>query len=147
MLHVTYEAVKDLQPGRLARIDEDRGRIRVLLDENEPLAVVIQQLNIEIDKLLANLNWFQLWGDEIISRATPKAPLRIKYLLQREEEDVAVVGEVKGLVLVFIDPGLTTEEFAVAMNRATRKFLASGRWFQLYGGEIVDNGPESMSKV
>lgn len=147
MLHVTYKAVDNLEPGRLAQIDEDRGKIQVLLDKSEPLTAVVRQLNIEIDTLLANLNWFQLWGDEIVSCATPKAPLRIKYLIQHEEEDVAVVGERKGLVLVFIDPNLTTKGFAMAMNRATKKFLASGRWFQLYGGEIVDNGRESMSKV
>jgi hypothetical protein len=147
MLHVTYEAVTTLAPGRLAAIDEDRGRIHVKLDATEPLVDVIRQLNIEIDQLLSNVNWFQLWGEEIISRATPHKPLRIKYRLQREEEDVAVVGECRGLVVVFIDPGLTVEEFAAAMNPATEKFLASGRWFQSFGGEIIDNSPEPMSKV
>lgn len=145
MLHVTYEAV-DMEPGRLARIDEDRGKIEVLLDKSEPLTAVVRQLNIEIDTLLANLNWFQLWGDEIVSCATPKAPLRIKYLIQHEEADVAVVGERKGLVLVFIDPNLTTEEFAAAMNLGTAEFLARGRWFQLYGGYIIDNGPEPIKQ-
>jgi hypothetical protein len=33
------------------------------------------------------------------------------------------------------------------MNPATTDFLAGGQWFQLYAGEIVDNGPEPMSKV
>lgn len=147
MLAVTYEAVEDLEPGRLARIDEGRGRIHVILDKNEPLADVMRQLNIEVDQFLANLNWFQLWGDEIISRATPRTPLRAKYLIQHEEEDVAVVAELKGLVLIFVDPDLSTEAFAAAMNPAIKKFLASGRWFQLFCGEIVDNSPEPVTQA
>lgn len=144
MLHVTYEAV-DMEPGRLARINEDRGRIQVQLDKTAPLADVVRQLNVQIDRLMASVTWFQLWKDEIVSRNTPATPLRIKYLLHRDEPSTAVVRERRGLVQVHIDPDLTTEEFAAAMNPATKKFLDGGQWFQMYAGEIIDMSPESMT--
>lgn len=147
MLDVAYEAVEDLAPGRLAAIDEDRGTIRVRLDRTRPLADVVRQLNIEIDRLMASSHWFQLWGTEIVSRDTPGRPLRIEYRLEKKEPRTAFVEERKGLVSVFIDPVLNTSEFAAAMNPATRKFLAGGQWFQLYAGEIIDNSPEPMNRV
>ncbi|MGW0312085.1 hypothetical protein [Streptomyces flavidovirens] len=138
MLQVTYEAV-DLAPGRLACIDEDRGRIEVSLDKNASLEDVIRQLNVEIDKLLTSSEWFQLWETEIVSRCTPGAPLRITYLIDPEEEDPVEVFERKGLVTVHINPSLSPKEFAAAMNPVTDEFLDAGQWFQLYAGEIVDN--------
>lgn len=146
MLHVTYEAI-DLAPGRLACIDEDRGRIKVSLDKNAPLEDVVRQLNIEIDQLLTNSNWFQLWKAEIVSRGTPDAPLRITYLLDPEEEDPVEVFERKGVVTVHINPSLSPQQFAAAMNPVTKKFLDGGQWFQLYAGEIVDMSPETVSPV
>jgi hypothetical protein len=136
-----------MEPGRLARIDVDRGRIRTILDKRAPLADVVRQLNIEIDDLMASCTWFQLWGDEIVSRNTADAPLRVEYLLDCHERDTAIVLERKGLVRVHIDPRLTVAEFAAAMNPATKEFLAGGCWFQLHAGEIIDNSPEPMSKV
>lgn len=147
MLDVAYEAVGDLEPGRLAKIDEDRGTIRVRLDQHEELAVVVRQLNIEIDDLMSSSHWFQLWKDEIVSRDTPGAPLRIQYILVPNVPNGVGVAEHKGTVRVYIGGGMTVEEFAAAMNPATTDFLAGGQWFQLYAGEIVDNGPEPMSKV
>lgn len=147
MLDVAYEAVEDLAPGRLAEIDEDRGRIRVRLDKNEPLADVVRQLNVEIDKLMSSAHWFQLWKNEIVSRNTPDRPLRVEYLLEVKEACGVFIEERKGLVSVYVDPALSTEGFAAAMNPATKKFLSGGQWFQLYAGEIVDNSPESMSQV
>ncbi|MFD4547191.1 hypothetical protein [Streptomyces sp. NPDC058466] len=143
MLDVAYEAVDDLAPGRLARIDEDRGRIRVRLDRNAPLADVVRQLNIEIDQLMASARWFQLWKDEIVSHNTPGRPLRIDYLLEKREDGGAYVEERKGLLTVYIDPALNTEAFAAAMNPVTRQHLDGGQWFQMYAGEIIDNSPES----
>jgi hypothetical protein len=143
MLDVAYEAVTTLAPGRLATIDEDRGTIRVRLDKHSPLTDVVRQLNIEIDQLLSYAHWFQLWGTEIVSRDTPGRPLRIEYILKMKVPRSAFIEERKGLVSVFIDPVLNTEEFAVAMNPATRNFLAGGQWFQLHGGEIIDNSPET----
>lgn len=147
MLDVTYEAVEDLTPGRLAAIDEDRGTIRVRLDKSQPLADVVRQLNIEIDRLLSSAHWFQLWRTEIVSRDTPGRPLRIEYLLEKKEPRCAFIEERKGLVSVFIDPVLDTAQFAAAMNPASRDFLAGGQWFQLYAGEIIDNSPEPMSRI
>lgn len=147
MLDVAYEAVEDLPPGRLARIDEDRGRIRVRLDKHEPLADVVRQLNVEIDDLMASARWFQLWDDEIVSSNTPGRPLRIDYFLQRKEEYGCCVEERKGLVSVYIDPCLDTAAFAASMNPATKRQLDAGHWFQLYAGEIIDNSPEPMSQV
>jgi hypothetical protein len=147
MLDVTYEATGKLAPGRLAEIEEDRGTIRVRLDEREPLAVVVRQLNIEIDDLMSSSHWFQLWGDEIISRDTPGAPLHVQYLLVPNVPNGVGVKEDKGTVRVYIGGNMTVKEFAAAMNPTTKDFLAGGQWFQLYGGEIVDNGPEPMSRV
>jgi hypothetical protein len=147
MLDVTYEAVTDLPPGRLAKIDEDRGQIRVRLDKTQPLADVVRQLNIEIERLMSSAHWFQLWKDEIVSRDTPDRPLRIEYLLEMKEPDGACVEERKGLVSVYIDPTLDTAGFAAAMNPTTRDFLAGGQWFQLYEGEIIDNSPPEPSHI
>lgn len=147
MLDVAYEAVDDLAPGRLARIDEDRGTIRVRLDKGAPLVDVVRQLNVEVDQLLSSSHWFQLWGDEIVSRDTPHAPLRIHYLLDKKVPLGVGVAEGKGTLRVYIDPALETEQFAAVMNPATEEHLAGGCWFQLYAGEIIDNSPEPMSQV
>jgi len=147
MLDVTYEAVIDLAPGRLAEIDEDRGRIRIRLDKHEPLAMVVAQLNIEIGRLMSSARWFQLWKDEIVSCNTPDRPLRVEYLLEKREEYGAYIEERKGLVIVYVDPELDAEGFAAAMNPAVRNFLDGGQWFQLYAGEIIDNSSEPVHKV
>jgi hypothetical protein len=149
MLDVAYEAVDDLAPGRLARIDEDRGTIRVRLDRDEPLADVVRQLNVEIDQLMSSARWFQLWKDEIVCSNTPDNPLRIEYVFRSwVPRDIgACVAEDRGTVRVYICPDLNPEQFAAAMNPATEDFLAGGHWFQLYAGEIIDNSPEPMSQV
>lgn len=147
MLDVAYEAVEDLPPGCLARIDEDRGRIRVRLDKSAPLAAVVRQLNVEIDKLISSARWFQLWKDEIVSCNTPGRPLRIEYLLDEQVPCSIGVAEDKGNLRVYINPTIDTEEFAAAMNPVTKEHLDGGHWFQLYAGEIVDNSPEPMRQV
>jgi hypothetical protein len=149
MLDVAYETVDDLPPGRLANIDEDRGRIRVYLDRSEPLADVVRQLNIEVEQLMSSAHWFQLWKTEIVSRDTPGCPLRIEYVLHpKVPHDIGViVAEDRGAVRVYICPSLDTGQFAAAMNPATNDFLAGGQWFQLYGGEIIDNCPEPMRHI
>lgn len=148
MLDVAYIAVDDLPPGRLARIDEDRGTIRVCVDKTAPLPDVIRQLNIEIDQFLAESHWFQLWDEEIVSRATPGCSLRIVYRLDSRVPGPEIgIGERKGLVTVYIPPEFDTEQFAAAMNPVTDEFLAGGCWFQMFAGEIIDNSPEPMSQV
>lgn len=147
MLHVTYEAAEDIQPGRLAEVLEGRGRIHIRLDTNEPLDDVIRHLNLEMDKLLSRSDWFQLWKDEIVSRHTPGRPLRVRYLLKENAPVGIGIGEVKGLVRVHINAGLTTAQFAAAMNPVTRLILARGHWFQQYAGEIIDMSPDPMARV
>ncbi|MFD8200609.1 hypothetical protein [Streptomyces sp. NPDC059701] len=144
MLCVTYEAVDDLAPGRLAWIDEGRGSLRIEVDKNAPLKDVVRQLNIEFDELLAEANWFQLWRGEIISRRTPDAPLSVRFHLRPlrcQPPDTAAVREDRGVVDVHIDPALNTEEFAAAMNPGVQQLLDGGQWFQLYNGEIVTIEP------
>ncbi|MEH0417909.1 hypothetical protein [Streptomyces sp. B21-083] len=147
MLDVAYEAVEDLAPGRLAQIDEERGRIRIRLDRNAPLEDVVGRLNIEVDDLMRSARWFQLWKDDIVSCNSPGRPLRVEYLLECKEEDGAYVEERKGLLSVFIDPSLSVDEFAAVMNPVTEEHLAGGQWFQLYGGEIIDNSPEPARRA
>lgn len=140
MLCVTYEAVNDLAPGRLAWIDEGRGSLRVEVDKNAPLEDVVRQLNIEFNELMDDANWFQLWRGEVVSRQTPDAPLSVRFTLEplmHQPPDSAVVLEDRGLVIVHVDPMLETEEFAAAMNPGVQQLLDGRRWFQLYGGEIV----------
>lgn len=147
MLDVTYEAINDLFPGRLAKVDEGRGRIRVRLDKNAPLADVVQKLNVEIAQLMASVRWFQLWGDEIVSHATPGRPLQIRYVLRDWVTGGPGIAEGRGVVSVYIDPGQSVEAFAAAMNPATKEQLQAGHWFQLFAGEIIDNSPEELTGV
>lgn len=148
MLDVTYEATHELPPGRLAKIDEDRGQVRIRVDRYEPLARIVTQLNAEAAQLLSTAHWFQLWETEIISRDTPGCPLRIEYILFAHiPRELGVgIGEGRGTVRVYICPTLSAHEFATFMNTATREFLDGGHWFQLYGGEIIDNAPEPMKQ-
>lgn len=147
MLDVAYEAVNDLAPGRLARIDEDRGTIRVRIDKRAPLRDVVRQLNIEIDDLMASCTWFQLWEDEIVCGDTPGAPLRVRYLFHENVPHGVGLAEGKGIVRVYINPTLDTVQFATVMTEASKDFLAGGCWFQMYAGEIIDNSPGPMSQV
>lgn len=147
MLDVVYEAVDDLMPGQLADIEEDRGRVRFRLNKSKPLADVVRQLNIEVNLFLSAVRWFQLWGDEIVSRNTPGAPLRIRYVLLPGTPGGVGIAEDKGVVSVYIDPRQDTEEFAASMNPAVKDLLDGGRWFQLYAGEIIDNSPEPMNQA
>ncbi|HEY9372854.1 hypothetical protein [Streptomyces sp.] len=149
MLDVAYEAVDDLPPGRLARIDEDRGWVRVRVDANVPLADVVRQLNIEVADLLSSARWFQLWDDEILCGDTPGRALRVEYLLSPEIPPEMGVGmaEDKGIIRIHICPTLEVADFVAWMNPATKTQLDAGHWFQLYDGEIIDNGPEPMTRV
>ena len=147
MLHVTYEAVEDLEPRRLARIDEERGGLRIKLDKFESLEDVVRQLNIEMVQFLDRADWFQLWGEEILSRHTPRSPLAVWFLLECREPFGVEFREGRGVVKIYIDPILTTEQFAAVMNPAVKNLLDGGQWFQQYAGEIIDHSPEPMSRV
>jgi hypothetical protein len=58
-----------------------------------------------------------------------------------------VFEERKGDLKAFVDPDIDVTRFAAVMNKLTAQHLSGGRWFQLYGGEIHDVSPGSMSKV
>ena len=147
MLHVTYEAAEDLEPGRLATIDEHRGELLVKLDRTQPLRRVVGQLNVEMDQFLARADWFQLWGKDILSRHTPSRPLRVEFVVVPAPSDGIGIAEDKGVVRFYVASSMTTEQFAAAMNPAVKGLLEGGCWFQLYAGEIIDYRPESMSRV
>lgn len=147
MLHVSYEAVVDLPPGQLVDIDEDRGRVAIRLDRDGPLKDVVRQFNIEVDRMVRSARWFQLWDDEIVSCNTPSKPLRIEFLLERKEHRGVIFEERKGDLKAFVDPDIDVARFAAVMNVLTAQHLSQGRWFQLYGGEIMDVSPESVSQV
>lgn len=147
MLHVTYEAVGDLTPGRLVHIDEDRGRVEILFDRHAPLADVVRQFNIEIHGMVRSARWFQLWDDEIVSCNTPSTPLRIEFVLEKKEPWGAVFEERKGDLKAFVDPAIDVTRFAAVMNVLTAQHISGGRWFQLFGGEIVDISPEPLRQA
>lgn len=147
MLHVTYEAVGDLPPGMLVHIDEGHGRVAIRFDRDAPLHDVVREFNIEIDRMVRSARWFQLWDDEIVSCNTPSRPLRIEFLLEKREDRGTVFEERKGDLKAFVDPAIDVTRFAAVMNALTAQHLSGGCWFQLYGGEIHDVSPGSMSKV
>ncbi|MFD5798795.1 hypothetical protein ACFWIO_35730 [Streptomyces diastatochromogenes] len=147
MLQVTYEAVDDLGPGRLAWIDEDRGKIHIKVDGLAPLPKVIAQLNVEMALFLARADWYQLWDDEILSRHTPGRPIRAEFTLVPHPGPGVGIAEDRGVVRIYVADCMTTTEFAASMNPAVQDFLDGGCWFQLYAGEIIDHSPGPMSQV
>lgn len=147
MLHVTYEAAEDLEPGRLARIDEDRGSVTIKVDKHAPLEDVVRQLNIEMVQFLDRADWFQLWGDEIASRHNPQAPVHAEYIFLPGAPDGVAIRESKGELHIYVEPDQTVVEFAAAANEAVRDLIAGGCWFQQFAGEIIDHSPEPASRV
>lgn len=147
MLHVIYEAAEDLTPGRLARIDEDRGSVTIKVDKHAPLKAVIRQLNIETADFLARTDWYQLWGTEIASRHNPEAPLSLEYIFLPGAPRGVAFAEDKGKVHVYVDPDQTPAEFAAAACQAVKGLLDGGCWFQQYAGEIIDHSPEPAGRV
>jgi hypothetical protein len=147
LLRVTYEATDDLEPGRLAWIDEGRGEVTIRVDKSQPLQAVIRQLNVEVARFLAHADWYQLWGKEIASRHNPAAPVRLEYIFMPGAPKGVGIGESKGEVHVYVDPDQDVEEFAAAANEAVQELLDGGCWFQQYAGEIIDHSPEPMSRI
>lgn len=146
MLQVIYEAANDLESGRLARIDEDRGVIHVKVDKHAPLGDVVEQLRTEFDQFVTRTDWYQLWRDEIVSRHTPGRPLRLQFVLVPDIDGV-IIFEDRGLVSSYVAQDMTVEQFAAAMNEAVQRIIDGGCWFQLFGGEIIDHSPETMSRA
>ena len=147
MLQVTYLAVEDMEPGRLATIDEGRGELLVRLDKTQPLERVVRQLNIETKHVLARADWFQLWGTEIASRHNPSAPLRLEYIFLPGAPEGVAIRESKGELHVYVEPTQTVVQFAAAANEAVRDLLDGGCWFQQFAGEIIDHNAQPVSQV
>jgi hypothetical protein len=147
LLSVTYEATEHLEPGRLARVDEGRGTVTIMVDKTQPLRAVIRQLNIEMSHFLARADWYQLWGTEIASRHNPAAPLRVEYIFLPGAPKGVGIHEDKGEVHIYVEPEQDVTQFAAAATEAARSVLDGGCWFQLYAGEIIDHSPEPVSQA
>ena len=152
MLRVEYEATNDLEPGRLVQIDEDRGLLRVRIARGLEAPEYTAALNEELERFLSQAEWFQVRRDKILSPKHPEMPVRVVYRLDREGEldegEALAIREGMGLVEILVDPTADVDWFCAAINPAIVEFLSGGRWFQFFGGEIVDmTSPESMSEV
>jgi hypothetical protein len=152
MLRVTYEAADDLQPGRLVDIEEDRGLIRVRIDQTLQAPDYTAALNTELARFLTRAEWFQLWKDQIVSPKDVDSPVRVVYQLDEFGElefgDVVEIREHKGLVRILVYPDADVDQFVSGLNPAIRELLDGGQWFQHWRGEIVDmTSPETMSRI
>ena len=152
MLRVEYEATDDLGPGRAVQIDEDRGLLRVRIARGLEPPAYTAALNEELERFLSESEWFQVRRDKILSPKHPETPVRVVYQLDQlgelEAEATVEIREGMGLVKILVDPTADVDRFCAALNPAIEEFLSGGRWFQFFGGEIVDiTSPESMSEV
>jgi hypothetical protein len=152
MLRVEYEATDELEPGRPVQIDEGRGLIRIRIDRALEPPEYAAALNEELERFLSEAEWFQVRRDKILSPKHPELPVRVVYRLDQlgelGAEDVVEIREGMGLVEILVDPTADVDRFCAAINPAIVEFLSGGRWFQFFGGEIVDmTSPESMSRV
>lgn len=152
MLRVEYEATDDLEPGRQVQVEEDRGLIRVRIDQTLKAPAYTLALNGELERFLARSEWFQLWKDQIVSPKDTESPVRVLYRIDQlgelDDDDAVEIREHKGLVEMLVDPTADAHRFVAALNPAIKKFLAGGQWFQHWRGEIVDmTSPESVSQV
>ncbi|MFF1684664.1 hypothetical protein [Streptomyces sp. NPDC058254] len=141
MLRVVYEAADDLKPDKPVEISEDRGIITVRIRRTADAPTYTAALNGELEKFLANSEWFQLWKDEIVSPQSSECPVRVVYVLDLDGAldagDAVEIREHRGLVEILVDPEVDVARFVAALNRAIEEFLAGGQWFQHWQGEIV----------
>ncbi|WP_069883460.1 hypothetical protein [Streptomyces luteocolor] len=147
MLRVIYEAVEDLQPGRLAEISEQRGGTRVRVARWARIEDYIHALNMEMAAFLDRSQWFQLWRDEIVARSGGTVQLSVIFSIHDlDPGDYVVIRETKGLVDIQVERTATVDQFVHAVNPAIEEFLAGAQWFQLWQGEIVDmDSPEDKA--
>ncbi|MFF2475147.1 hypothetical protein [Streptomyces sp. NPDC058066] len=86
MLRVVYEAADDLKPGQTVAIGEDRGLITVRIRRTADAFDYTMALTEELDRFLANVEWFQLWKDKITSPQSAECPVRVVYVLDLDGE-------------------------------------------------------------
>ncbi|GHH58188.1 hypothetical protein [Streptomyces candidus] len=149
MLSVTYELVPATTSGRRAHFSEARGAVRIEVADGFGAPDLIDDLNRGMQEFLDGARWFQLWRHDIIGRTGGCLSLDIKFsLADLEPGDYVEIRESRGFVSVGIERTATAAQFVRAVNPAVANFLDGGQWFQVYGGEIVDNShPDSMSTV
>jgi hypothetical protein len=139
MLHVVYEATRELEPGRLVQIEEVRGRVTVKVRAGARADQYVPPLNAALAHFVGQCSWFQIWRGKIVSADSPDSPLTVQY---EADPDVSRVQGVQirercGVVRLHVCPEVPAEELVQALNPAIEKFLAGGQWFQLWNGEIV----------
>lgn len=145
MLRVVYEAT-ELEPGRLASIQESRGRVDITLRRGATADEYIPPLNEELRGFVGRCGWFQIWRGQIISADSPDSPLTVRYEADSTVDRRAGVQirEHRGVVRLHVCPDLLAEDLVKALNPAIEQFLAGGQWFQLWEGEIVTmDSPET----
>lgn len=149
MLRVVYEAADNLKLGETVDIGEDRGIITVRIRRTVDAPTYTQALNGELEKFLANSEWFQLRRDKIVSPQSAECPVRVVYVLDVDGDldagDVVEIREHLGFIEILVDPAAGVDRFVAALNPTIETFLSGGQWFQLWQGEIVDmTSPEGQ---
>lgn len=138
MLSVVYTAV-DFDTGQLSDWRESRGLLEFQIARGVQAREFIPALNDTIVEALAAAHWYQIWDDgEVISVAHPDCPLRCTYEVSPFTPAPPVdIREHKGHVALYVPPTATIEDIAPTLNTSIEEFLAGGRWFQLWNGEII----------
>jgi hypothetical protein len=138
MLRVVYQAAT-LKAGQLSDWSESRGLLTIYVAQGVPAKDFIPSLNDTLRECLSRAHWYQIWDDgEIISVSHPESPLRCTYAVSPFEQALPVdIREHKGHVALYVPPMATIEEIAPTLNTSIEEFLAGGRWFQLWHGEII----------
>ncbi|MET9550601.1 hypothetical protein ABZY36_35650 [Streptomyces sp. NPDC006627] len=146
MLRSVYKAA-DLPDGKLSDWREDRGLVEISVARHAKPRDFIPSLNHTLADFLAQAEWYQVWGGEVVSAKSPDSPLRCTFELSRlRPAPLLHIREHKGLVELHISPHATVEQFVEALNPSNARFLAGGRWFQAWRGEIVTmDSPETLA--
>lgn len=146
MLRVIY-AVADPGQGGTTSWREDRGLVEICVAPGTRAPQYTRSLNETLQDFLANSRWYQIWNGEIRSADSPGSPLRVEFEPGIRPLDQPVeIRESRGRVVIRVDQRTTPEQFVHALNPAIEEFLAGGRWFQLWQGEIVTmDSPEFMA--
>lgn len=138
MLRVVYTPV-DLPAGVLSDWSESRGLLNFEVARGVEACDFIPSLNATIRECLSQAHWFQIWDDgEVVSVSHPECPLRCTYEVSPFTPAPPVdIREHKGHVALYVPGTATIDDMAPTLNTSIEEFLAGGRWFQLWHGEII----------
>ncbi|WPO70264.1 hypothetical protein [Streptomyces sp. KN37] len=141
-----YRAADDLADGKLSDWREDRGLVEISVARRAKPRDFIPSLNRTLADFLSQAEWYQVWDGEVVSANSPDSPLRCTFELAHfQPAPLLHIREHKGLVELHISPHATVERFVQALNKSNEEFLAGGRWFQAWKGEIVTmDSPETF---